>query len=394
MKYDLLRFEDLRKRLEALPRIRLACLPTPLEDAPRLAAALGDIRLLIKRDDLTGLAFGGNKTRMIELRLVEALRRGADSVIAGYGVQSNHARQIAAACARLGLRCHLILKEEAAAPGGNDKGLGNLMLHNLLGATVTVTDAPVREQIAMMWELAHQLRAAGHKPFVTGLDDYELSSAAYALAMIEMCAQFEERGIDPDVVVVCSEGPTQSGLLLAARYIGMKARIVGISPMHRIDRPGREPEMTADIRRLCGLCSRMLGIEVNIRPEDVINTTRFVGEAYGVVSPEALDAIRLAACTEGLILDPVYTGKAMAGLRDMVRTGEIGPGSTVVFIHTGGGPLTFLYGEELVRGWNEDPDRTPAANGSKACPEAVSGTRNQVLEKRTCITRKASSAPL
>jgi 1-aminocyclopropane-1-carboxylate deaminase/D-cysteine desulfhydrase-like pyridoxal-dependent ACC family enzyme len=306
-------------------------------------------RIFFKRDDLTGLACGGNKVRMLEFRLVGALQQDADTVIAGYGVQSNHARQIAAACSRLGMECRLILKEEPGSTKSERSRQGNRLLYEILGAKVTLTDAPVIEQIAMMKSLAEDLRKAGRRPYVTGVDDYDLSTIAYADCMLEMCAQFDEQDAFPDTIVVCSDGPTQAGLLVAARYLKMETRIVGIAPMRRIDRPGRCPEIPADIIRLCGLCAERLGIDVDIRPEDVVNVTDYVGEGYGILNGETVEAVRAVGRTEGILLDPVYTGKAMAGLMDMIRRKAIAREETVLFLHTGGYPLLFLYGDELVQ---------------------------------------------
>ena len=348
MNYDSNRYMELREKIDALPRRSLGSLPTPLHEVPNLTAHLGGPRIWFKRDDLTGLAMGGNKTRMLEFRLVKAVCEGADTVIAGYGVQSNHARQIAAACSRLGMECHLVLKEGTDRYEKKRAAEGNMLLYDLLGAKVVLTDAPVAGQIQQMKDLAAKLRREGRRPHVTGVDDYELSSIAYADCMLEMCKQFDAQGVDPDYVVVCSEGPTQAGLVVASRYLGMKTRIIGITPMHNLDRPGRNPDIKSDIVRLGNLCAGMLDLPLEIKAEDVVNHSRYVGEGYGIVNRETVDAVRTVARTEGVLLDPVYTGKAMAGLMDLVRREEIGKDAQVVFIHTGGTPLLFLYGNELV----------------------------------------------
>ena len=346
------RLNDLETKIAALPRVSIAALPTPLQDVPRLTSFLGGPRLLFKRDDLTGLALGGNKTRMMEFRLVHALLQGADTVIAGYGIQSNHACQVAAACNRLGLQCHLVLRDEDCYRRDDPTPQGNRLLFELLGAKTVVTDRSVSEQISMMKDLAENLRAVGRKPFITGVDDYDLSTVAYAACMAEMCHQFHKQKVNPDAIVLCADGGTQAGLVMAAKYLGMKTRIIGIAPMRRIDRPGRETDITVDIARLANLCARALDVDTQVLPEDVTNLLGYVGEGYGLLNRETVEAIRTVARTEGIILDPVYTGKAMAGLADLIRRKEIGQESTVVFIHTGGYPLLPLYADDLCRSYS------------------------------------------
>ncbi len=356
MLFDRDRYLDLKRRIDALPRTRLATLPTPLEEAPHLSARLRGPRILIKRDDLTGLALGGNKARMLEFRLAPELLQGADVIVAGYGIQSNHARQIAAACGHLGLDCYLVLQAETSGREGGPAGpQGNLLLSEVLGARIVTTAGSAEEQIAEMYGLADRLRAAGRRPHVTGVDDYDLSTLANADCMLELCAQCEAQGIEPNHIVVCSDGPTQAGLLVAGKYLRVRSRIVGIAPMHRVDRPGRDPDVGRDIVRLTRLATRRIGVDIGIGPADVVNLSKYVGPGYGRIDRKTVEAVRTVGATEGILLDPVYTGKAMAGLMDLIRQGEIGGGSTVVFLHTGGSPLLFLYAEELVR-----PDSPPA----------------------------------
>jgi 1-aminocyclopropane-1-carboxylate deaminase/D-cysteine desulfhydrase-like pyridoxal-dependent ACC family enzyme len=332
---------DLEARIAALPRVRLACLPTPLEDCPNLTRALGGPRILVKRDDMTGLAFGGNKARQLEFLFPRILASGCDTIVAGAYTQSNWCRQITAAACRLGLRVELVLVHGVKGPVSQ----GNLLLDRLMGADVTVVDIDDIQRLPpLLEERVAALRAAGRKPFLVspfGLDTLSISTIGYVAAMAELDAQLSARGIGADAIYLSGANMTPAGLLLGARLLGLRTRVMGISPVRWDEDRG------TDIARIANAAARHLGIEAGIQPGEVDNDDGFVGPKYGIVTPECRAALRLAASTEGLILDPVYTGKAMAGLAAHIRAGRIGKDQTVVFVHTGGMPALFAYAEDL-----------------------------------------------
>lgn len=332
---------QLREMLRELPRVELAHKPTPLEECPRLSEALGGPRILMKRDDCTGLALGGNKARQLEFTLGEALAQGADLIVHGAASQSNHCRQAAAAAAKLGLRMVLVLARDAKSMPVE----GNLLLDYILGAEVRLVEAsgPGAELNEIKEQVAQEYRAEGYKPFVIAPPiSTTLGAAAYADCLLEICDQLDERGIQASHLVVSSAGATQSGLVLANRAIGAGLKIMGIAPI-------RWPYDTAtDMAETANRLAERLSLELRLEPEEVYNTDAYVGEVYGIVTKEGVEALRLVARTEGILLDPSYTAKAVAGLMDLVRRGEIESDATVVFLHTGGTPALFAYAEELL----------------------------------------------
>ncbi|HUL61324.1 MAG TPA: D-cysteine desulfhydrase family protein [Anaeromyxobacteraceae bacterium] len=321
---------------DSLPRVRLGFLPTPLAEMPRLSKALGGPRLLVKRDDQTGLAAGGNKTRKLEFTLGEALRQGADTLVTLGAVQSNHARQTAAAAAATGLRCILVLRGHPPA-----LATGNLLLDHLLGARVVFSGERTREEVAD--RVLAEERAAGHRPFLVpvGASD-EIGAPGFVAAMEELDVQLRERKLHVDRIVVASSSfGTQAGMCVGARRLGLRARIAGIA----IDSTAEE--LRREVARIAARTERRLGLEESIAPADVIGYDGYLGGGYAVLGEPEKEAIRLAARTEGLLLDPVYTGRAMAGLVDLVRRGEFGKDETVLFWHTGGTPALHAYAEQL-----------------------------------------------
>jgi len=329
-------------QLAALPRVRLAPLPTPLEDAPRLTRALagerGGPRILVKRDDLTGLAMGGNKVRKLEYHLGDALSQRCDVLVTSGAIQSNHCRVMAAAARKAGIDAVLVLR-----PGESEAVQGNLLLDRLLGARVRIAPrgdaetmtATIQEEVAM-------LRAEGRRPYVVPKGaSTPLGAAAYLGAFGEMLQQTTARDAVADAVVFCTgSGGTHAGLAAGAALFQCGVEVVGIG-----DGTSRE-ELAPVVSALVeGLATR-LGIDVAVPPDAVVMHDEY-GGTYGVPTPGCVDAIRVAARTEGLILDPVYTGKAMAGLADLIRRGRWHDGHTVVFWHTGGQPGLFAYADAL-----------------------------------------------
>jgi len=324
--------------LQQLPHISLAHLPTPIDELSRLSQELGGPRLLVKRDDQTGLATGGNKSRKLEFLLAEALAEGADMVITAGAAQSNHCRQTAAAAARVGLGCALVLGGEPPPTP-----TGNLLLDHLLGAQIFWTGPERRGE--RLEEIANQVRAGGHKPYLIPYGGSNaVGATGYVLAMQELSDQVRGLGIDR-IVFASSSGGTQAGMVVGARATGFGGQIIGI----RIDKgeAGDDP-YSLHLARLGNETAAHVGLDANFTPDDFLVVDDYLGAGYGVVGELEREAIRLVARLEGLILDPVYTGRAMGGLLDMIRRGVIGPDETVLFWHTGGMPALFTYVDALV----------------------------------------------
>jgi len=319
-----------------LPRIPLGCLPTPLEELPRLTRALGGPRLFIKRDDQTGLATGGNKTRKLEFAVADALDQGADTLITMGGVQSNHTRQTAAAAARCGLRCVVVLRGHAPAVWN-----GNLLLDHLLGAQVVFSGDRTREAVAA--EVESQVRAAGRRPYLIPVGaSNAVGAAGFVAAMEELDAQAKARALRVDRVVFASSSfGTQAGLCVGAKAVGFGGQLAAIA----ID--SRRDELQAGVAAIATATIRRLGREMAFGPAEVVAYDGYLGAGYAVMGAPEREAISLVARSEGILLDPVYTGRAMAGLIDLIRTGVFGKDETIVFWHTGGAAALFAYAEEL-----------------------------------------------
>lgn len=311
--------------MNAIPRLNFAHLPTPVEETPQLSAALGGPRLLIKRDDQTGLALGGNKTRKLEFLLAEAQANGARSIVTAGAVQSNHCRQTAAAAARYGLECTLVLAGTPTEPSGN------LLLDGLLGAQIVWTTRPERERV--LKETFDQLWQAGKRPYLVPYGGSSpTGAAAYAFALKELLDQ----GVAPDwIVFASSSGGTQAGLALGARLFGFKGKILGIS----VDEA--TAVLQTRVARLAAETADALGENALFEPQDILVNADYLGGGYGVMGATEVEAIRLFARHEGILLDPVYTGRAAAGMIDLVRKGFFKPSESVLFWHTGGSAALF-----------------------------------------------------
>lgn len=329
----------LRARLHALPRVSLAFLPTPFERAPRFSAALGGPDIWIKRDDMTGLCFGGNKTRQLEYVFAQVLAQGCDTIVAGAYTQSNWCRQMTAAARKLGLEISLTLLHGELGPVKQ----GNFLLYGLMGADVSVVKIDTLEKLQPhLEEKAAQLRAAGRKPYVVGpmeLDNLSLGALGYVEAATELDMQFTAAGIDPDVICLSGANMTPAGMALGLAAMGRRARIVNVAPIQ-----WSEPR-DVDIARIANAAAERLGLATRIEPSAIENHDEYIGERYGIPTDGGREALRLLARTEGIIVDPVYSGKALAGLIDLIRRGEITGGQTAVFLHTGGTPALFAYAD-------------------------------------------------
>ncbi len=317
---------------DKLARVSIAHLPTPLEPLPRLTAQLGGPELWIKRDDQTGLATGGNKARKLEFLVADALAQGADTLITAGAAQSNHARQTAAAAAKFGLTCTLVLRGQEPP-----QVQGNLLLDRLLGAEVIWTgDQALAEA---MTQVAGDLQAAGRRPYVVPYGGSNPTGASgYTAAMEELLAQRAERDLHFDhIVLASSSGGTQAGLVVGARALEYEGHILGISV-----------DLQADTlqRRLAGLATATadhLGLGFTFASEDFAVNDDYLGGGYGIVGELEREAIRTMARTEGVLLDPVYTGRAFGGLLDLIRRGAFSRGERVLFWHTGGTAGLFGY---------------------------------------------------
>ncbi len=316
-----------------LPRIQLAHLPTPVEELPHIGRQLG-VQLFIKRDDQTGLALGGNKTRKLEFLVADALQSGARTLISGGAPQSNHCRQTAAAAARTGLRCVLVLAGEESKP---QAATGNILLDRLLGAEIVWSGARGRD--AVMDEVFQTETRAGNKPYLIPYGGSNpIGAAAYAAAMME----FAEQHVAAEwIVFATSSGGTQAGLALGARLTGFAGRILGIS----VDKPASPyRELVA---QLANHTANKIGAAITLTSADIMVDDRFIGAGYGVPGALEKEAIALFARGEGILLDPVYTGRAAGGMLALVQAGEIPQGERVLFWHTGGAPALWAYAEQL-----------------------------------------------
>lgn len=329
-------------RLATIPRFLLATLPTPLLRARNLEAALGpkSPRIYLKRDDLTGLAFGDNKVRKLEFLLAEATAAGATGLVTKGAAQSNHARVSVAAAAVAGLRSVLILDARNVADVA-----GNLLLDRLMGAEVRIVpDKAAR--VAAMEEVSAELWAYGERPFIvpTG-GSVPLGAVGYVAAVCELLEQLTRLGEAPELMVTSTSSMgTQAGLVVGAHLFTAPFRVLGIAAEHGAN------HLAATGAGLASATAELLGVMMAFDAGAIAVDVSQVGDGYGKPTRACLEAIRLLARTEAVFLDPVYSGKAMAGLIARVRGDEVGDERSVVFLHTGGGPSLFPWGERLLHG--------------------------------------------
>ena len=322
-----------------LPKASLGYFPTPLIELTRLSKTLGGPNIYMKRDDNTGLALGGNKTRKLEYIMGDALAKGADTVITAGAIQSNHCRQTAGAAASLGLECHLVL-------GGKkpEQPQGNLLLDKVYGCHIHWTGENRKgEDIPA---LVAQLKAEGKKPYVIPYGgSNELGAVAFIEAYKELNAQREALKVDfSHIIFASSSGATHAGLMLGNKILQTHSQIVGIN----IDK-GEMDKVPFDehIVSLANSTAQFIAADYQFTADDLILNSDYVGDGYGVIGELEKEAIALTAQNEGILLDPVYTGRAMGGLIDMIRTGQIKATDNVLFWHTGGAPALFAYADDL-----------------------------------------------
>ena len=326
-----------------IPRLRFAHLPTPIEALPRLTEALGGPRLLVKRDDQTGLAFGGNKTRKLEFLVAEAQVGGAKTMITTGAIQSNHCRQTAAAAARFGFNCILVLVGEAP-----EQASANLLLDQLFEAEIVWAEKTQRD--AVLQEIFRKASTQGRNPYLVPYGGSSPTGAlGYAYAMEEFVQQKPYEGLKPSqnfpdwIVFASSSGGTQAGLVLGGHKFGYPGKLLGIS----VDEPQRKLQLR--VAKLATETSERLGSRIDFKPDEVLVNADYATPGYGVLTGVEHEAISLFAKYEGLLLDPVYTGRAAAGMIDLIRNGFFRKDESILFWHTGGQPALFAekYQREL-----------------------------------------------
>lgn len=332
------RREHVRQLLARQPRVTLAVLPTPLEPLPRLTAALGGPKLYIKRDDLTGLAFGGNKTRQLEFVMADVLLQKPEVLVTGANIQSNWCRQATAAAVKLDIPIVLVLRNTDM-----QEIQGNVLLDLLMGAEVRFVNEPDMTLMnGHIESVVEELRAQGKR--AVKLDPWAPTTPLGYIGMLaELDEQCEMASIEPTHLWLAAAGPTQSGLMLGARLLEWSLRIVGVTPIHWTNAPIEEL-----IARTANATAERLGVAERIKPDEVYNLPDYVGGGYAIPTPGGLEAMRLAARTDAVLLDPVYTAKAMAGLIDRVHKGAVTKDDTVIFMHTGGLPANFAFRDVIL----------------------------------------------
>jgi len=335
--------EELVTKISKIPRVNLALLPTSLEFAPNISKELG-INLFIKRDDCTALAFGGNKTRHLEFIMAKAFSGDYDCILTGAASQSNFCRQAVAAANKLNLDSYLVLMH-----GIKGRMMqGNFLLYNILGANVDVVEGEDLEEIPKHLDKKYKdLINKGRKPLVIyggfGKEDTVLAAISYANAMAEIDLQMKKQNFMADHLFVTAANMTQAGCELGAKILNWPTRIQGVSPVYW------KMNIKKDIARICNEGAKMLDVNLEFMHDMINHDKSYVGVKYGATTKEGVEAMKLLANKEGIILDPVYTSKGFAALIDYVKKGIIKKGENVIFIFTGGSPAVFAYSEEITR---------------------------------------------
>jgi L-cysteate sulfo-lyase len=329
---------EIARLLEPFARIPLAHLPTPLEHLPRLSAHLGGPDIYVKRDDCTGLGTGGNKTRKLEFVIADALEQNATALVTQGAVQSNHARQTAAAAARLGLRCDLVFERRVASPTDEYLHSGNVMLDELYGASIR-SCAKGSDMNAQMEAVAEELRAEGETPYlIAGGASTRVGALGYVGCAGEIIAQAGAQGIDVGTVVhATGSAGTQAGLVAGLKAARSDIRVLGI---------GVNAPLEVQEKRVYDLArdtATLLGSGIEVERGDVVANCDYVGAGYGIPTPGMIEAVRLLARLEGLLFDPVYSGKGLAGMIDLIEKGHFSSDEAIVFVHTGGSAALFAY---------------------------------------------------
>ena len=329
-------------KLDEFARYPLLFGPSPVHPLERLSARLGGARIWAKRDDCnSGLAFGGNKVRKLEYLVADALAERCDTLVSIGGVQSNHTRQVAATAARVGMKCVLIQESWVDWPDSVYDRVGNILLSRILGADVRLVQAQFGIGFKESWERAiAEIEASGGRPYAipAGASDHRLGGLGFARWAQEVEQQERELGVFFDTVVVCSvTGSTQAGMIAGFSVQRRPRRVIGI------DASAKVKETLEQVTRIAHRTASLIGVDRELRDGDIILDDRYHAGTYGIPDDRTLEAIRMTARLEGMITDPVYEGKSMAGLIDLVSRGEIEKSSTVLYAHLGGQPALNAY---------------------------------------------------
>ena len=337
-------------KLSEFPRVPLAHLPTPLEHLPRLSDALGGPQIYVKRDDCTGLATGGNKTRKLEYSMGEALQNGADTIITVGAVQSNHVRQTAASACKLGLKCEVLLEHRVADPSELYRNSGNVLLDRIFGANLR-EHAKGTDFDAAMAAVAQEVKAAGGTPYIIpGGASNPVGALGYVGCGLELLRQFGDQSLKVDhLVTATGSAGTHAGLAVGIRGGGSNLPILGIG----VNAPQDVQEER--VYKLACETADLVGAPGVVSRGDIIADCNYIGSGYGVPTDSMNEAVLMLARFEGLLFDPVYSGKALAGMIDYIRQGRFSTSDTIVFLHTGGAAGLFAYADTL----NLDADVTP-----------------------------------
>ncbi|WP_433359753.1 1-aminocyclopropane-1-carboxylate deaminase [Streptosporangium sp. CA-115845] len=328
--------------LADFPRYPLLFGPSPVHPLGRLTAHLGGARIWAKREDCnSGLAFGGNKTRKLEYLIPEALAQGADTLVSIGGVQSNHTRQVAAVAAKLGLKALLVQESWVDWPDSVNDRVGNILLSRIMGAEVRLVDEGFDIGFRDSWEQAlAEVRQAGGVPYAipAGASDHRLGGLGFANWAYEVQQQERELGVFFDTIIVCSvTGSTHAGMIAGFAGQDRPRRVIGIDASAKIE------ATRAQVARIARNTAELIGLGRDLREDEITVLEGWAGDFYGIPVSSTLDAMRLTGGLEGMIIDPVYEGKSMAGLIDLVSSGEIGPDSNVLYAHLGGQPAVNAY---------------------------------------------------
>lgn len=339
-------------KLSEFPRVPLAHLPTPLEHLPRLSDALGGPQIFVKRDDCTGLATGGNKTRKLEFSMGEALQNGADTIITVGAVQSNHVRQTAAAACKLGLKCEVLLEHRVADPSELYRNSGNVLLDRIFGANLREY-AKGTDFDAAMAAVAEEVTSAGGTPYlIPGGASNPVGALGYVGCGLELLWQFKEQKLQVDhIVTATGSAGTHAGLAVGIRGGGSDLPILGIG----VNAPQDAQEKR--VYKLACETADLVGAPGVVSRGDIIADCNYIGAGYGEPTDSMNEAVLMLARFEGLLFDPVYSGKALAGMIDYIRQGRFSTTDTIVFLHTGGAAGLFAYADTL----NLDVDVTPGS---------------------------------
>ena len=325
-------------KLTNFPRVRITHGPTPLEFLPRLTETLGGPNLYIKRDDCTGLGSGGNKTRKLEFLMADAVKHGADTIITQGATQSNHARQTVAIAVKMGMKCDILLEDRTGSKVENYKKSGNVFLDHLYGARVQEVPGGT-DMNAAMASLAEELRTRGQKPYIIpGGGSNPIGALGYVTCALELVNQFNTQDLRIDCIThATGSAGTQAGLVVGLEGTRSQIPVLGIGV-----RAAKEAQETS-VYNLAVKTAELLGVAGSVKRESVMANCDYVGGGYGVPTPGMIEAVTLMARLEGILLDPVYSGKGMAGLIDLCRRGHFKKGENVVFLHTGGAVALYGY---------------------------------------------------